>query len=114
MIEKINYFLFQLQLKHWQEQNGFHHEVLGKYYSDLQGEFDKLVEVYISFYGDILITESLYVFINHIDMLGVYQVEINKFIAELRQEHNEIHAIVNILDDIASMVAQYTYLLQRK
>jgi hypothetical protein len=114
LVEKIFYFQNQLQLKHWQEQKGFAHHLQGEYYTHLNSQFDLLVECYMSTSKDLTATETAYILINHIDIVETYNNELRKFISEMRTEFVESPALLNILDDISTLVEKYNYLLEKE
>jgi hypothetical protein len=114
-LERIFWVENQLQLAHWQEQRGFHHETLGKFYKKVVKGFDKLIEAYL---GDrtkqILISDSLYKLDNHVDLQEIINT-LRVFLDDLHEEvqFNE-RGLGNLVDDLYNITEQYSYLLNRK
>jgi len=113
LLEKINWILFQTKLAHWQEKKGYRHMILDNLYDDLNNEFDRFIETYQgAFNTQALIENELFVFYNHIDY-EVFLKEMFKFIDELRNEFKEVHYLVNIIDDIDSIVNKFADLIRK-
>ena len=114
-LERIFWVESQLQLAHWQETRGFHHEMLGKFYKKIGKGFDKLVECYL---GDrtnqIVISEALYKLDNNIDLQEI----INHLRIFLDDLHEDIQfserGLNNLVDDLYNITEQYSYLLNKK
>lgn len=114
-LERIFWIETQLQLKHWQEKSGFHHEQLGSFYSEITEEFDKLVECYL---GDttkkVVISESLFKLENDKDINTII-MEIRKFLDELKEDKEmQERSLLNLIDEIYNDVERFSYLLNRK
>jgi len=116
LLEKIFWIETQMQLAHWQEEYGFRHEQLGKFYEEIQDLFDLLIESYSGFLGKkIKVSESLFKLQNDIDINDALLVEIRKFIETLKKSKDfEHYFLQNVLDDIATLTERYSYLLNRK
>lgn len=114
-LERIFWIESQLRLAHWQEQRGFHHEILGEFYKDIIKGFDKLVECYL---GDrtksVLIADSLYKLDNHVDLQEIINT-LRQFLDDLHEaiEFNE-RGLNNIVDDLYNTTERYSYLLNKK
>jgi len=111
--ERVFYFQNQLLLKHWQEPNGFKHKIIGDYYKDITKLFDKLIECYISISKEITITETAYIITNQIDLTHTFYLDLKNFISDCRNEMLE-QSLVNILDDISTIIEHYNYLLNKE
>lgn len=114
-LERIFWIETQVQLKHWQEKSGFHHEQLGKFYEEIVNGFDKLVEGYL---GDesksISISDELFKLDNDLDSKTIIEHTRN-FLDDLEEsiEFNE-RGLENLVDDLYNINEKYSYLLNRK
>lgn len=114
-LENIFWIETQIQLAHWQESRGFHHEMLGEYYEKMVKGLDKLVEAYL---GDrtkqILLGESLFRMENHIDLQIIINT-VRTFLDNLHEsiEFNE-RGMENLVDDLYNINEKYSYLLNMK
>ena len=115
-LEKIFWIEAQTKLAHWQEKNGFRHEVLGKFHSELSEKFDLLVEAFIGSTGNIapLVSQTAYVLSNNIEMENLIR-RISTIMHEITQDKRfQTSSLINITDDIATIIDKYTYLLGRE
>lgn len=114
-LERIFWIETQLQLAHWQEERGFHHEILGKFYKDIVKAFDKLVE---SFLGDdsklISISDSMYKLDNNVDLVDLIK-HIRIFLDDLNEnvEFNQ-RGLGNLVDELYNITERNSYLLNKK
>jgi len=116
LLEKIFWIETQTQLAHWQEDNGFRHEQLGKFYDEIQDLFDLLIESYSGFLGKkVKVSESLFKLQNDIDINDSLLLEIRKFIESVKANKEFEHFFLqNVLDDIATLTEKFAYLLNKK
>lgn len=114
-LERIFWIETQLQLKHWQETRGFHHEKLDELHKEFQDVIDKLVECYL---GDetktIKVSESLFKLTNDVD-ISLILVEMKVFVTQLQAatEFTE-RGMNNIVEELSNLIERYTYILNRQ
>jgi DNA-binding ferritin-like protein len=115
-LEEIFWIEAQIQLNHWQETRGFHHEIYGKFHSEISEKFDELVETFIGGNNNVapLVSDSLFVLTNNM-AVDTLITQIKKFVGELHDaKEMQSHALQNVLDDILTLIDKYNYLLNRE
>ena len=113
ILEKIFWTLSQIKLSHWQENSGYKHLVLDNFYKDLAKEFDRFVETLQGADNThLVISDELFRIQNEIDY-EVLGKEIYKFLDELRKKFEDRKYLVNIIDDIDTIVNRNLDLLRK-
>jgi hypothetical protein len=103
-IEKIFWIQDQIQLKTWQEKRLYHAQLLERFHVDMCTVLDILVKAYMSNDKQVLISESLFVIENDVDMNSVLH-EIREFLDYIKSDREGWGgAIQGIIDNGLSHV----------
>lgn len=114
-IEQVFWIQNQIKLLHWQTvPSGYQHKTLDKFYNDLSDELDRLVEASVAEFGDEILTisDGMFIVTNNIGVSDLL-TGISEIISKYRIHFEGKYGLINILDDIDSLLLKYKYLLER-
>jgi len=111
-IEKIFWVQNQGLFLHWQDMSGFKHEILGKFYKEMNEKIDELVESYLGVFSmeALYVSDSMYK-VEMITTVQDYMKETQKIFDSFRNSIDGISGLTNVIDDILTIIERTKYLL---